>query len=76
MNNRRSSSKTSPTPITPDTAVVLCAIAALLAVLVFLESRIRRLSIHVALRSPPRFGAVPRRAFDHFVNRETQQFKQ
>ena len=48
----RSISKKAPkTFISPNTVVVLCAIAALIVVLIFLESRIRRLSLHAASHS-------------------------
>jgi hypothetical protein len=57
--------------MTPNTAVVLCAVAALIVIVIFLESRIRRLSIHVAPRSAPLFRAVPRQPFDNFVKEET-----
>jgi hypothetical protein len=57
--------------MTPNTVVVLCAVAALIVIVVFLESRIRRLSIHVAPRSAPRLRAVPRQIFDNFVKQET-----
>jgi len=48
MRDRSISKKTPKTSITPNTVVVLCAIAALIAILVFLESRIRRLSVHAS----------------------------
>ena len=55
MHDRSISKKTPKASITPNTVVVLCAIAALIAILVFLESRIRRLSVHAASQSgrPP-----------------------
>lgn len=51
MRDRSISKKTPKTSITPNTVVVLCAIAALIAILVFLESRIRCLSVHAASQS-------------------------
>jgi hypothetical protein len=49
--DRSTSKKTPKTSITPNAVVVLCAIAALIVVLVSLESRIRRLSVHAASQS-------------------------
>jgi hypothetical protein len=51
MRDRSISKKTPKTSITANTVVVLCAIAALIVVLIFLESRIRRLSVHAASQS-------------------------
>jgi len=51
MRDRSIHKKTPKTSITPNTVVVLCAIAALMVVLIFLESRIRRLSVQAASQS-------------------------
>ncbi len=48
MRDRSISKKTPKTSITPNTVVVLCAIAVLIVLLVFLESHIRRLSVHAS----------------------------
>ena len=46
MPDRSVSRKAPETFMTTNTVVVLCAIAVLVAILVFLESRIRQLSVH------------------------------
>jgi hypothetical protein len=53
--------KTSELSMTPNTVVVLCAIAALIAILVFLESRIRHLSIYGASNRGVFLNQVPLR---------------
>lgn len=61
----RSAAKRIQSSVTSNTVVVLSAIAALIVILVLLESRIHRLSVH----------AAPRRIFDNFVKQETQRYK-
>lgn len=51
--------KNPPTSITPNTVVALCVIATLIAILVFLESHIRRLSVYAASHGGVLLDPVP-----------------
>ncbi len=57
--DRSVSKKTPKVSITPNTVVVICAIAALIAILVLLESHIRSLSVHAASHHGVLLDPVP-----------------